>query len=42
MHANGLEFEQVSSDERTALRDQLIGLCNVNNDVALAQSKYYK
>ena len=42
MSANGLEYDQVSSEEKLMLKDKLMGLCNVTTDGAYGSAAYYK
>jgi hypothetical protein len=42
MAANGLDYDMVSADEKLALKDKLLGLCNVNNEGAFGAAMYYK
>ena len=42
MSANGLEYDQVSPEEKLMLKDKLMGLCNVTNDGAYGSATYYK
>ena len=42
MCANGLEYDQVSAEEKLMLKDKLMGLCNVTTDGAYGSAAYYK
>jgi hypothetical protein len=42
MVANGLDYEQVDSEERSMLKEELMGLCGVVNEGMLVATNYYK
>lgn len=42
MAANGLEYDLVGADDKLALRDRLMGLCNINKEGDYAGALYYK
>eukprot|EP01038_Epipyxis_sp_PR26KG_P013149 gene13149-17617_t len=42
MAENGLEFEQVSNDEKSSLSENLIGLAGVMNHAAFIKNTYFK
>jgi hypothetical protein len=42
MVANGLDYEQVDSEERSVLKEELMGLCGVVNEGMLVATNYYK
>ena len=42
MVANGLDYELVESDERSMLKEELMGLCGVINEGMLVATNYYK